>query len=65
MAIRLCFAAPAGHGHTNIECGSVHGGRSHSHHKVNPLQIRMRFFAPTGIQYGEKPDKFGWIYKIK
>jgi hypothetical protein len=30
MAIRLCFAAPAGHGHTNIECGSVHGGRSDS-----------------------------------
>jgi len=21
--------------------------------------------AITGIQYGEKPDKFGWIYKIK
>jgi hypothetical protein len=21
--------------------------------------------AITGIQHGEKPDKFGWIYKIK
>jgi len=29
MAIRLCFATPAGYGHTNIDCGSVHGGRSH------------------------------------
>jgi hypothetical protein len=28
MAIRLRLTAPAGHGHTNIDCGSVHGGRS-------------------------------------
>jgi len=30
MAIRLRFTTPAGHGQTNIDCGSVHGGRSHS-----------------------------------
>ena len=28
MAIRLRFTTPAGHGQTNIDCGSVHGGRS-------------------------------------
>jgi len=32
MAIRLRFTTPAGHGQTNIDCGSVHGGRSDRQH---------------------------------
>jgi branched-chain amino acid aminotransferase len=32
--------------------------------KAGPLALKL-FDAISGIQYGEKPDKFGWIYKIK
>jgi branched-chain amino acid aminotransferase len=32
--------------------------------KVGPLALKL-YDAITSIQYGEKPDKFGWIYKIK
>jgi branched-chain amino acid aminotransferase len=32
--------------------------------KVGKLSLKL-FDAITGIQYGEKPDKFGWIYNIK
>jgi len=34
------------------------------HSKAGPLALKL-YDAITGIQYGEKPDKFGWIYKIK
>ena len=32
--------------------------------KVGSLSLKL-YDAITGIQYGEKPDKFGWVYKIK
>jgi len=32
--------------------------------KVGDLSLKL-YDAITGIQYGEKPDKFGWVYKIK
>jgi len=32
--------------------------------KVGALSLKL-YDAITGIQYGEKPDKFGWVYKIK
>lgn len=32
--------------------------------KAGPLALKL-YDAITGIQYGEKPDKFGWVYKIK
>jgi branched-chain amino acid aminotransferase len=32
--------------------------------KPGPLALKL-YDMITGIQYGEKPDKFGWIYKIK
>ena len=32
--------------------------------KVGELSLKL-YDAITGIQYGEKPDKHGWVYKIK
>ncbi|MCX5997233.1 MAG: branched-chain amino acid aminotransferase [Chloroflexi bacterium] len=32
--------------------------------KVGSLSLKL-YDAITGIQYGEKPDKFGWVYNIK
>lgn len=32
--------------------------------KSGPLSLKL-YDTITGIQYGEKPDNFGWIYKIK
>jgi len=43
-----------------------HKGKMITINKGQAGKLALKLFdAITGIQYGEKPDKFGWIYKIK
>lgn len=43
-----------------------HKGKDIVINKGKPGDLSLKFYdAITGIQYGEKPDKFGWITKIE
>jgi branched-chain amino acid aminotransferase len=43
-----------------------HKGKDIVINKGKPGDLSLKLYDNiTGIQYGEKPDKFGWIYKIK
>jgi hypothetical protein len=51
MAIRLRFTTPAGHGQTNIDCGSVDGGRSGVPSRVSstPAMMPIALAAPPAV----------------
>ena len=43
-----------------------HKGKSITINNNKPGELSIKLYdAITAIQYGEKPDKFGWCYKIK
>jgi branched-chain amino acid aminotransferase len=43
-----------------------HKGQNITINNNQPGELALKLYdAITGIQYGEKPDKYGWCYKIK